>query len=61
MRLLLNHIESVLAQHHRTSAQVMADAVEERLAKSLTTYEKELDDGVTYVANKSEINVLKKL
>jgi hypothetical protein len=39
----------------------MGTAIKERLDKSLQTYEQELESGVDYVSQKSEINVLKKL
>jgi hypothetical protein len=39
----------------------MEKAITERLTKSLLTYVEELDSGVGYITNKSELNVLKKL
>ena len=51
----------MLDSRHRTRNDIMVNAIEQRLNKSLLTYSKTLDSGVEYVANKSEINVLKKL
>jgi hypothetical protein len=39
----------------------MEQAIIKRLDRSLFTYGKELDRGVSYVKDKSELNVLKKL
>ena len=61
MRFNLGHIKDMLDSRHRTRNDIMVNAIEQRLNKSLLTYIKTLDSGVEYVANKSEINVLKKL
>ena len=57
----IEHIAQMLSQRHRNPYVIMKEAVMERLDKSLTTYDDELDKGVSYIQNKSEINVLKKL
>jgi hypothetical protein len=57
----LEHIEHMLSLHHRDKSIIMENAITERLTKSLLTYVEELDSGVGYITNKSELNVLKKL
>ncbi len=57
----LEHIAKTLSFYHRNKHTIMSKAVAERLNKSLMTYDKELDAGVSYVKNKSELNVLNKL
>lgn len=57
----LEHIRTQLTNRHRPKVDIMEQAISERLNKSLLTYDDELDSGVTYIKNKSELNVLKKL
>lgn len=57
----LEHIREQLSLRHRNKSEIMRTAINERLNKSLQTYENELTSGVTYITRKSEINVLKKL
>lgn len=57
----IEHIKEMLSQHHRDKSTIMETAIKDRLNKSLFTYDKELDNGVGYIKNKSELNVLKKL
>lgn len=57
----LEHIEHMLSLHHRDKTTIMETAITDRLTKSLCTYVEELDSGVEYITNKSELNVLKKL
>ena len=58
---MIEHIREQLALRHRSKNEIMSKAISERLDKSLQTYEKELSLGADYVAQKSELNVLKKL
>ena len=58
---MLEYIREQLNSRHRTRHEIMSNAINERLDKSLQTYTKELSLGVEYVAQKSELNVLKKL
>ena len=57
----IEHIKQLLSQHHRDKSTIMENAVANRLNKSLSTYDKELNSGVEYIQAKSTLNVLKKL
>lgn len=59
--MMLEHIQKQLNERHRTRQEIMKEAINIRLMKSLQTYEEELSLGVEYVTQKSELNVLKKL
>lgn len=61
MRSIISHIEKSLKERHRPTYQFMAEQVQNRLTKSLITYEKELSVGTDYIGTKNELNVLKKL
>lgn len=59
-----NEIDRIMKQlsiRHRTRDTIMKDAVSCRLDKSLDTYDKDLTRGASYVLQKNELNVLKKL
>lgn len=58
---ILLHIEEQLKLRHRPRHQVMESAIKDRLSKSLLTYDKELTLDAQHIAQKSELNVLKKL
>lgn len=58
---ILIHIEEQLKLRHRNRQQIMENAIQERLNKSLATYDKELSLCAEHIAQKSELNVLKKL
>ena len=51
----LEHIKQQLSNHHRDKSVILEQAIIERLNKSLFTYSSELDGGVTYIKNKSEL------
>ena len=57
----IDHIKEQLSLRHRDKPEIMKSAINERLNKSLQTYDKELTSGVTYITRKNELNVLKKL
>ena len=57
----LTHIRQTLSKRHHTRQAMMYNAVQERLNKSLNTYQKELDTGISYIETKNEIKVIKKL
>lgn len=59
--MMIEHIQKQLSERHRTRQEIMEEAINNRLMKSLQTYDKELSLGVNYVTQKSELNVLKKL
>lgn len=59
--MMITQIQEQLSKRHRTRQEIMEMAINARLNKSLQTYDKELSLGVEYVAQKSELNVLKKL
>lgn len=58
---VLKHIRDQLSQRHRSRGEIIKSAVSDRLTKSLLTYNDELDSNVNHIAQKSELNVLKKL
>ena len=58
---MIKHIQEQLNNRHRNRQEIMEMAINARLDKSLQTYNKELSLGVEYIAQKSELNVLKKL
>lgn len=61
MNIDIDHIFNMLSLHHRGRDKVMEESIRNRLNKSLYTYLKELDTGVSYVSTKNELNVIKKL
>lgn len=58
---VIKSIEEKLGAHHRPRNEIMESAIKGRLYKSLMTYEDELSAGVRHIAQKSELNVLRKL
>jgi len=57
----LEKIRENLSYRHRDKSDIMEEAIKVRLDKSLTTYTKTLDAGVSYMSVKDEIRVIKKL
>lgn len=58
---VIKYIEDQLSQRHRGKSEIIKCAISDRLNKSLLTYNDELDLDVEHIAQKSELNVLKKL
>lgn len=57
----LYSILSELQQRHRSRHVIMEQAVKDRLNNSLVSYVKSLDDSVTYLSARDDINMLKRL
>lgn len=58
---ILSHILDDLSKHHRSKKEVFMACVEERLNKSLETYQKELDDTFGFLSRRNELRLLKRM
>ena len=50
-----------LSDYHHTKDELMAEAVKTRLEDSYNTYVKELDNSVTFLKQRHELSILKRL
>lgn len=57
----LYYILSSISKHKKNKADAFYDAVQARLDKSLSSYEKSLEDATNYLTSRDALNVMKKL